>query len=325
VDYSVTVDWRGTRPPVVPTTTGLKPATALGATLVGERVVDAPTGFRYWPGAGEASREACTQALDALREANVDTIVDSSPIECRDVELIRQCSEASGVAVVCCTGLAVATDVSATFRSLPAPRLANVFVDELTDRVPGTEIRAGAIGLAFGEPHAFDATVLLATAFAHSETGAPILLRAPTSQLDMRAGELVARGVDPERIVVTGLDSRETTFGLIEALGKRGVHLGFSSLGCAGNETLPLAGRAALVAYARARVGAGRICLATGSAAARLAAPGAAAPDGTPTPAAEALRAFGEQLESFGVNASELRAMLTDGVDDLFTPPAELT
>lgn len=301
------------------TATGTIAADDLGATLVDEHVLRAPAGYRYWPGEDEqAVLDQCAAALRALSGAGIDAIVDTTTIEGgRDVELIRRASEAAGLAVVCSTGVDAASDgVAQAFRSLPAPRLADVFVTELAEGVPGAGVRAGALTVAFGTPDSFDDVALLAVAFAHAETGAPVLLQAPPAQAEARVDALLAHGVDPERIVVRGVDAPETTFAVVDGLARRGVGLGFTDGG------LDERARAALFAYALRRYGPGRLSVGTGAAARELHVPGASRPESEPAPPDERFRRFAARVEEYGISGDELREALASA--PLFTPPAEL-
>jgi 2-(1,2-epoxy-1,2-dihydrophenyl)acetyl-CoA isomerase len=303
---------------------GAMPAAALGATLVGERILVAPSGSGYWQ-RGQDDRDAllgrAVAALAAARETGVDAIVDVTTIEGgRDVALLRDAAEASGVAVVCATGLdAEADGVSAAFRSLTAAQLADVFVGELLIGIPGSGIRAGAITVAAGAvPTAFDDRAALAAAFAHADTGAPVLARAPGERLVALVDGLVGRGVDPERIVALDLDSAHVGWAVLEELGKRGVGLAFT---CADDSAIDDDARAALVAYALRRYGAGRVALATGAVACRVAVPGAEpADDGAATRRLAALRA---RLESFGASKGILAETLRGAPGPLFAPLRE--
>lgn len=308
--------------PLIQSAAGPVAANELGATLLGQHVFTAAPGFRYWPtidGDRDATLARATAAFQALRRSGIGAVVDTTTIECgRDVHLIAEVSRASGVTIVCSTGLnAEADGVSSTFRTLSPERLADLYVAELAEAVPGTDVRTAAITLASGpQPGEFDETATLAAAFAYAETDAPVLVRAPAEQIEARVDRLIARGVDPERIVACDLDVAAISWAGLDGLGRRGIRLGFTAIG--DESRLDGRARAALVAYALRRYGPASVCLGTDATSSRLASADAAELGGG-APADVALAKFAQTILELGVSAELLREALTASVRALFS------
>jgi predicted metal-dependent phosphotriesterase family hydrolase len=237
-----------------------------GPTLVDEHLVLAPQGAWYWAQAGiEGQRAHIQTVLEGLARAGIQSIVDTTTIEVgRDPKLSAEVAKATGVDVLLSTGLSSeAAGVSAAFRALDPIRLADIYIAELTGSIPGTNLRAAAIVVEAGAVQSsFDETAALAAAFAHAETGAPVLARADPERLVPLIRSLTSRGVEPASILALGLDRASLSWGTLDLLGQSGVQLGFTSLGDGGG--LADDARAALVMYAFNHFGPKRVCLGTG-------------------------------------------------------------
>jgi phosphotriesterase-related protein len=271
----------------------------LGPALVGEQLVRGLPGYGYWESdeqVAEHALDAVVGVLERLRALGVETVVDTTPIECgRNLALLGQAADRAGVRVVASTGVGAAESVPAAFRSLAAERLADVYVAELAGA-------AAAITLGAGR----DDGLLLAASFAHAETGAPVVADAEGEDGGWQAERLLARGVDPERILVAGLDRPDVGLGYLDRLARLGVRLGFTRLGTG---SLDPAGAAALVAYVARRYGAERVCLAAGEAAYE------AGSRNTLFQATGGLPPFADRLRELGLSFSD---MLVPGPASLF-------
>lgn len=293
--------------------------TSAGAALLDEHLVAALQGHRYWP-TGSAHYRIVFDALERIAQAGVTTVLDTTTIECgRDPELLGEAGRNSGLRVLCCTGLgAQAAGVGAVFRALPAEQLADIFVDELTDHLPGSDLCASAIILESTEQiEPFDETIALAACFAHAETAAPILVRAPASTAVTRVDRLAGRGVDPERILVLGLDDATTTIEALEALIHRGVLLGITSIG--DEQRLSLDARCAMLAFLLRTAGPSRVALGTGGALCRVVPGQPPAKSDVPESALARLR---DRATEFGIDDDLLTAALTSAAQALLAPLA---
>jgi len=230
--------------PTVQTVTGPCAPDALGTTLMHEHLL---IGWPGWEAYAVEERSArgerlarCVDQMAELRELGVRTLLDPCPMDLgRDVELMAEVSERSGVRIVCATGL-YKEDLGAPayfkFRAQFGDAIAemtDVFVRELTEGIDGTGIRAGVIKVATG-PHRvtpYEELVLRAAARAHRATGAPITTHTDegtmgTEQLDILTGE----GVPPSSIVI-GHSCGSSNLDYHLALLDRGAYLGFDRFG----------------------------------------------------------------------------------------------
>jgi predicted metal-dependent phosphotriesterase family hydrolase len=167
------------------------------------------------------------------------------------------------------------------------------------------ECRAGVIVLGPEHPHDDLADKLvLAASFAHAETEAPVIALGGGEFGCWQARRLLARGADPERVVVAGLGGAEISFAELDEVAATGVHLGFTNIGQ--GSILDREPRAALLAYAIRRYGVRRICLGTGSCSSWYGGPQAP----PKTWGADALLDIRRRLLSYGIDASEVAEIL---------------
>ena len=229
---------------IVHTVTGRVAADALGTTLMHEHLSIGYPGWTAEAAVDRARRREhvalCVERMRELAAHGLGTLVDPCPIDLgRDVELMAEVAQASGIRIVCATGLYKEDEGAAAyfkFRQHWGDALAemtDLFVRELTDGVDGTGIRAGVIKVATGEGRItpYEETVLRAAARAHRATGAPITTHTDQgtmgpAQLDILVGE----GVAPHAIIV-GHSCGSTDVRYHLAMLDRGAVLGFDRFG----------------------------------------------------------------------------------------------
>jgi predicted metal-dependent phosphotriesterase family hydrolase len=223
-----------------------------------------------------------------------------------------------GVNLIGSTGLAGRGGViPAAIGTLTVEELASIYVRELTEAVPGTDVRAGTIVL--GPEEGSDelaAHLALASSLAHAETSAPIVvLGGPLATIQAR--RVLARGADPEHVLVCGVDTGQLSFDELDELAGMGVRIGFTQIG----KEFALAdeARASLIAYSLRRYGTDRVCFGTGSWARWL---GPGEPEGAHRPGGTILMEFIDRLATYGVGADTVNEVLTSGVRSLFTSQA---
>src|SRR4051794_3005624 len=110
-----------------------------------------------------------------MREAGIATIIDHTTIDLgRDVELLAEVAERSGVTTVAATGCHLVTPRFVFNRSPDA--YAELLIGDLTDGIAATGIKAGVIKCATDVAGVTpeNEKVLRACARAHLSTGAPI-------------------------------------------------------------------------------------------------------------------------------------------------------
>jgi phosphotriesterase-related protein len=221
----------------IPSVTGIVAPADLGQVLVHEHIACAAAGVTRsvvsLAGGRAGLVERGVLALESARDAGVRTIVDATPFDLgRDVELLAEVSQRSGVTVLASTGHWLLPTVFMLNRSVA--ELAELFVADLTTGADGTDIRCGVIKVASEETVTdFDRRVLEAAAIAHRETGAPIITHAAARN---RIGEAQAAvfeqlGVPPERIAIGHSDD---TFdvGYLTGLADRGYMIGMDRIPC---------------------------------------------------------------------------------------------
>src|SRR5437870_6361825 len=143
----------------VQTVTGTCAPEELGPTLMHEHLLVGWPGWEAYAAEEGGQRRArialCVERMQELRALGVRTLLDPCPIDLgRDVELMAEVADQSGVRIICATGL-YKEDLGAPayfkFRTQFGDALAemtDLFVRELSEGVGGTRIRAGVIQVA---------------------------------------------------------------------------------------------------------------------------------------------------------------------------------
>ena len=228
----------------VQTVTGTCAPEELGPTLMHEHLLVGWPGWEAYAAEEGGQRRArlalCVERMQELRALGVRTLLDPCPIDLgRDVELMAEVADQSGVRIVCATGL-YKEDLGAPayfkFRVQFGDALAemtDLFVHELSEGVGGTRIRAGVIKVATGAHKItpYEELVLRAAARAHRETGVPITTH--TDEGSMGVGQLeilIGEGVAPHAIVVGHSDGSSDLHYHLSML-DRGAYLGFDRFG----------------------------------------------------------------------------------------------
>jgi len=228
----------------VQTVTGPCPPSELGTTLVHEHLLIGWPGWEAHAGEDRAARAdqraRCIDRMHELHALGVRTLLDPCPIDLgRDVELMVEVAEATGVRIVCATGLYKENEgAPAYFRfrthfGNAAEEIAELFVRELTEGIGSTGVRAGVIKVATGAGRItdYEAMVLRAAGRAHRETGAPITTHTDEGTMGPEQLALLAEeGVAPHAVVV-GHSCGSSNLDYHLAMLDRGAYLGFDRLG----------------------------------------------------------------------------------------------
>ena len=186
------------------TVTGTCSPEQLGTTLMHEHLLIGWAGWELDCAAPRFDRKAalknCVQQLKGLRDLGVETFVDPCPMDIgRDVEFMAEASQASGIRIICATGL-YKEDLGNTayFKQRSVEEITEAYVLELTRGVGSTGIKAGLIKCATGKGQItkYEDNCLRAAARAHKRTGAPITTHTDEGtmgreQLDIFASESV--------------------------------------------------------------------------------------------------------------------------------------
>jgi phosphotriesterase-related protein len=175
--------------------------------------------------------EAAVAEVTAYAEAGGQSIVQWTPYGLgREAGALAKISTDTGIQLVAATGLHRAEHYPAEVVEDVLPRLAEVFVRELTEGVGDTGVKAGLIKVAGGF-HGLDAharRVMDAAAEAHHATGAPIAIHHELgTAADVVLDLLVdARGVPPTSVILGHLN-RFPDHGFHLELAARGSFLAF--------------------------------------------------------------------------------------------------
>jgi phosphotriesterase-related protein len=228
----------------IQTVTGTCRAADLGRTLMHEHLIigwpgwDTDTAAPRWD-RGEAKRQ-CVDRLLELKELGVSALVDPCPIDLgRDVEFAAEVGQATGVHLVCATGLYKEESGAAPYYKFRAAftdavsEMTEIFIKEVTEGIGSTGIKAGIIKVATG-PHQitpYERSVIIAAARAHKHTGVPITTHTDEGtmgreQLDIFAEE----GVELSRVIV-GHSCGTADLRYHVDLLDRGAYLGFDRFG----------------------------------------------------------------------------------------------
>lgn len=193
------------------TVTGTATAEQLGTTLMHEHLMIGWAGWELDCAAPKFERKAamrtCVERLKELRDLGLGTFVDPCPMDIgRDVRFMAEVADASGVRIICSTGL-YKEDLGNTpyFKQRSVDEIAEVYSAEITKGVGDTGIKAGIIKCATGKGQItdYEKNCLRAAARAHLRTGAPITTHTEDGtmgreQLDIFASE----GVDLAHVVI---------------------------------------------------------------------------------------------------------------------------
>lgn len=197
--------------PTVMTVLGPVSADALGRALVHEHVKIAVPGASLDPYSRQSRREQVHRAVDRLSELKdygVGTFVDPCPIELgRDVELMAEVSERSGVNIVCSTGFYYETEgigIPYYWRMRWPEEIAEFYIDEIQRGIESTGIRPGVIKAASGkELGHHEEKVLTGAAQASAATGLPIITHTTGSRCGTAQQRIfTANGVDLARCLI---------------------------------------------------------------------------------------------------------------------------
>jgi phosphotriesterase-related protein len=219
------------------TTAGPLPVTSLGVTLFHEHLVVG----RYqmppeWRSRDRAlALDRAIRLLQQAREIGVETVVDPSPVDLgRDAALIAEAARASGMTVICATGLYTEqSGFPETFRKMSVDELTAHFVRELREGIDGTGIMPGIIKCASsdGRITAAEDRALRAAARASRQCGVPIVTHTSGGTMGPEQSEIfLAEGLDPGAAVIGHSDS-SVDLAYHRAILSKGARLGIDRIG----------------------------------------------------------------------------------------------
>jgi phosphotriesterase-related protein len=223
----------------VQTVTGPVPVSELGRTLVHEHVMVGYPGWELDARAPKFKRaDAMARGVDqmqALQDHGVGTFVDPCPMDLgRDAGFLAELAQKSGMKIVCTTGAYFEAEGNTfTFRALPAEEIEAIYIQEITEGIGDTGVKAGAIKIATGSRvvSAYERKLVTAAARAAKATGVPIISHTQDAscghdQIDIVTGE----GVAANRLLVGHSDGTEDHW-YQRSLAERGSFVGFDRFG----------------------------------------------------------------------------------------------
>jgi len=239
--------------PAVETMSGPISTADLGFTLMHEHIFLRSEGVEHqfpfvWD--QQAELDHAVEMLSALKARGVDTIVDPTVLGSgRDVPLLLPVVNQAGIQVIAATGIYTLNELPYYFQGRSVDRMADVFVHDITQGIQGTDVKAGVLKCATGEPGVTPGVekVLRAVARAHLRTGVPITTHTHVqTQRGLEQQDIFAsEGVDLGRVII-GHSGDSDNLDYLTKLLDRGSYIGMDRFGLEG--FLPTEKRVATVA-----------------------------------------------------------------------------
>jgi phosphotriesterase-related protein len=219
------------------TTQGPIPVAGLGIVLPHEHIFTDLRGPTT-PGYGQADAADVVRVMAPLlsdaREKGVGVLIECSGIGVgRNVAIIAQVAEASGLPVVVPTGVyGRANFAPLEHRNMTEDELMALFVSEIREGIDGTGIKAGFIKIATdeGPMNALLEKILRAAGRAASETGAAVASHTPTGSNAVRQVDIL-ESIDPTIRFIWVHAQNESNRNIHLQLAARGAYIEFDSLG----------------------------------------------------------------------------------------------
>ncbi|MBQ0035405.1 MAG: phosphotriesterase-related protein [Firmicutes bacterium] len=151
----------------------------------------------------------------------------------RDVKKLKEISEITKLNIVAATGFYLSEYHPDWLTNATAEEIADVMVKDLTEGIDGTDIKAGVIGEIASSKDSFvgqEKKVLIASAIAHTKTGAAVTTHTGKFTAIETIETLINNGVTPDKIVIGHQDLIDDTDYHLNIL-KYGVNIGFDTCG----------------------------------------------------------------------------------------------
>jgi phosphotriesterase-related protein len=201
---------------MVNTVLGPVPADQLGLTLMHEHLVIGWPGWEHDAAAPGWKRDdivkLCVDRMHELKSLGLRTFLDPCPSDLgRDVEVMAKVSQATGVHIICATGLYKEDQGAATyfkFRSQFADATHEItegFLKEISEGIGSTGIKPGILKVATGAHRItpYEEMVLRAAARAATATGTPITTHTDEGTMGREQLQIFAsEGVELQRVII---------------------------------------------------------------------------------------------------------------------------
>lgn len=151
----------------------------------------------------------------------------------RDVKKLKEISEITKLNIVAATGFYLSEYHPEWLTDASAEQIADVMVKDLTEGIDGSDIKAGVIGEIASSKDSFvgqEKKVLIASAIAHTRTGAAVTTHTGKATAIETIETLLSNGVEPDKIVIGHQDLVDDTEYHLSLL-KYGVNIGFDTCG----------------------------------------------------------------------------------------------
>ncbi len=228
---------------------GISPA-ELGKTLMHEHVLFGYPGYQgditCSPNFDREKMIAKTSAsLKQLREQySLGALVDATPNDCgRDVKLLREVSEKSGVHIICSTGYYYEGDGATAYYKVRAAlscdvesEIAEMMKSEITSGVGDTGIKPGVIKVASSKSMItpYEQSFFKAAGRVSAETNVPIITHTQEGSMgEEQAQLLIENGADPKKIMIGHIEGNTDLQYYLNILSK-GVSIGFDRISLEG-------------------------------------------------------------------------------------------
>ncbi|MDH2356904.1 hypothetical protein QCM80_40825 [Bradyrhizobium sp. SSUT112] len=226
---------------MVHTVTGAIPVEALGRTLMHEHLFVAYPGVEFDPlvkfDRAELIKEAVRRLTQLRTEHSVRSFVDPCPIELgRDVNMMKEVSEKSGVYIVCTTGFYYeAAGLPVYWRARTVDEIAELYVREITHGIGDTGVKAGALKVSTGAPviTEHEKKFLAAACIAHKTTGMPVITHTTDGSAGPAQQALFATGAVAAHRCLIGHCCRNPDPAYHRSIVAAGCYIGFDQIGYA--------------------------------------------------------------------------------------------
>ncbi len=217
----------------------------LGVTSMHEHLLLGMPGWEYdasFTYDRKAVADLCIEKVNEAKAFGLQSIVDATPMDlCRDVELFKMVQEATGVNIICSSGLYTATDGNCSFWKLLAAyrgydqalhRLTYTYTKEINEGIGDTGVKSGVIKIATGKEIAqIEEVSIHAAALTQQNTHVPIISHTAVPTMGKPTAEmLLDKGADPSRTMIGHMCDTPDPDVIIECL-KLGFYVGLDRFG----------------------------------------------------------------------------------------------
>ena len=226
------------------TVTGPVPPEDLGMTLIHEHFTFAYPGWyadeSIHPYNRETAEKICMGVLEDVKKLGVKTIVDATAADVggRDPILLKNLSEESGINIIAATGLFPEKIGAGNYYSWQATMrgrdlendLHELFMTEINTGIKGSNVKAGIIKVASGDPliSDYEKSVFGVAVRVAKETGLSIITHTEGETVGPAQQDLFLElGADPSRVMIGHQNNSTDIDYALEQLNKPGFYLGF--------------------------------------------------------------------------------------------------